>query len=160
MVKGKKAVKKIVKEVPTEKKVGIFDYIDSVLRSKVNLMRGSNNDGLMEKGYNAFMTNKALSFHVDTILYANELNRRSHLDNLLQYEYLLNTVRAMKRPRSWVKKQEAEHIALIQEKYQVNSTRAHEMYSIIGDDGVEEIKKSMITGGTIKNKWMKTYLKE
>lgn len=148
----KKKAEKEKEKAPIEKKneVGAFDYINSVLRSKINLMRGTDNDVLAEKGYVPFLTNKALSFHSDTVLYANEMNQRGHLDNRLQYEYLLGSVRSMSRNHGWLKKQEAEAIQIIQERCNVNPVRAKEIYSIVGDAGVDEMKRSMIKGGVVK----------
>ncbi len=58
-----------------------------------------------EKSYSSFMVNRALSFHRDTVLLANEMNRYTTLDNKLKYDFLLNIVRASKRPYSkWHKK--------------------------------------------------------
>ena len=36
-----------------------------------------------ERSYPAFMVNRALSYHRDTILFANEMNRFSSLDNMI-----------------------------------------------------------------------------
>ena len=35
-----------------------------------------------EKSYSAFMVNRALSYHRDTVLWANEVNKHPNLDNL------------------------------------------------------------------------------
>ncbi len=60
-----------------------------------------------EKSYSAFMVNRALSFHRDTVLLANEMNKYPNLDNKLKYDFLLNIVRASKRQYSkWHKKAE------------------------------------------------------
>ena len=69
-----------------------FDFVNSINDSKKNLMVGTENDELAEKGYNPFLINKAFSYFIDTILYANEINQYSHLDNKLQYEYYLNGI--------------------------------------------------------------------
>ena len=65
-----------------------FDFVNSINITKKNLMRGSYNDELSEKAYIPFLTNRSLSYFTDTLLYANEMNRYSTLDNKLQYEYL------------------------------------------------------------------------
>jgi len=49
-----------------------------------------------EKSYSSFMVNRALSFHRDTVLWANEMNRFTNLDNKLKYDFLLNIIRAQK----------------------------------------------------------------
>ena len=58
-----------------------------------------------ERSYPAFMVNRALSYHRDTALIANEMNRYGNLDNKLKYDFLINIVRAQKRRYSkWFKK--------------------------------------------------------
>ena len=135
---------------PTEKKVGPFDYINSILRTKIDMIRESEEPDQSEKVFNAFLTNKALSFHVDTILYANEMNRRAYLPGAMQYAYHINSVRGMQRKHSWPKKATDDTIAVIQERYKVNPVRAKEILKIIGDEGVEKIKKTLVKGGTVK----------
>jgi len=82
-----------------------FDYVNSITLTKKNLMRGTENDSLMEKGYSPFLTNRSLSNYNDTIGLANEMNIRHELDNLMQYEFLINTVRSKKRYAKWNKKE-------------------------------------------------------
>ena len=78
-----------------------FDYVNSVTDNKKNMMVGTENDELAEKSYNPFLTNKSLSYYMDTILYANEINQYSMLDNKLQYEYYLHGIPKKKRFSKW-----------------------------------------------------------
>ena len=66
-------------------------------------MRGSDNDELSEKSYAPYLTNKSLSYFTDTLLYANEMNKYHFLDNKLQYEFFLNSIRKKKRFAKWAK---------------------------------------------------------
>jgi len=69
-----------------------------------------------EKSYSSFMVNRALSFHRDTVLLANEMNKYTTLDNKLKYDFLLNIVRASKRQYSkWHKKAQNSDLSLIKE---------------------------------------------
>ena len=78
-----------------------FDFINSINFTKKNLMRNTDNDELAEKGYVPFITNKTLSYFTDTLLYSNEMNSLHHLDNKLQYEFFLNSIRKKKRFAKW-----------------------------------------------------------
>ena len=71
-------------------------------------MKGTENDKLAEKTYNAFITNKALSYFPDTVQLANMMNVNHGLDNKLQYSFLINIVRPGKRYSKWVKKDKAK----------------------------------------------------
>ena len=90
-----------------------FDYVNAINTSKQNLMRGTDNDKLAEKSYNTFLTNRAMSYHMDTIGVANEMNQRYEADNLLQFEYFLNTVRPKKRFAKWVKKDDEGDLSVV-----------------------------------------------
>ena len=76
-----------------------FDYANAINQTKQNIMV----DDIEEKSYNAFMVNRSLSYFPDTVLFANEMNRHHHLDNRLQFDFLLNTIRKGKRFSKWAK---------------------------------------------------------
>lgn len=116
-----------------------FDYVNSISYNKKNLMRGTENDELAEKEYVPFLTNRAFSYYTDTILYANEMNRRLDIDNLLQYEYLLNSIRPNKRFSKWVKKEETKEIQCLARYFSVNYRQAEEYFKILTPDNVKRI---------------------
>ena len=61
-------------------------------------------DEQWEKNYQPYLVNKNYSNFQDTILYANEMNKYHNLDNKLQFDYLLNSIRPRKRFSPWHKK--------------------------------------------------------
>ena len=107
------------------------------------MMRGSENDELAEKEYVPFITNKALSYHTETLLYSNEMNRYAFLPNKLQYEYLLHSVRPGKRFSKWAKKNDWDNILLIARYYQCNPQRAQEIMATLKESDIEEILEEM-----------------
>lgn len=119
--------------------MNVFDYVNSINITKKNLMRDSENDELMEKEYVPYIVNKSLSYFTDTLLYANEINRYGFLDNKMQYEYLLNSVRQGKRFSKWAKKDSSVVIDSISRYYQVNKKRAEEYALILTDQQKQEI---------------------
>ena len=127
-----------------------FDFVNSINDSKKNLMVGTENDELAEKGYNPFLINKAFSYFIDTILYANEINQYSHLDNKLQYEYYLNGIPKKKRFSKWAKKSEDNDIQAIIEYYGCNYSRAAEILMIINNNQLDWIKNKLQKGGVTK----------
>jgi len=124
-----------------------FDYLTTINDTKKNLMRGSENDELSEKDYNAFLINRGLSYFQDTISLANEMNYRSHLDKKMQYEFLLNLVRKRKRFSKWFKKEEDSKLEVIKEYYSCNHQRAKEYLSILTDEQFIELEKRLTKGG-------------
>ena len=124
-----------------------FDYINDINTGKKNLMRGSENDELAEKDYSPFLTNRALSYHHDTIALANEMNFRHDLDKKLQYEFLLNTVRSKKRFAKWNKKEDHGDLAAIKEYFDYGDNKALQALTVLTDDQIKEIKRILEKGG-------------
>jgi hypothetical protein len=118
-----------------------FDFVNSINITKKNLMRGSYNDELSEKAYIPFLTNRSLSYFTDTLLYANEMNRYPTLDNKLQYEYLLNSIRTKKRFSKWFKKGDAKQLELIAKYLKVSLREAKEYQKVLTDNQKEQIEK-------------------
>lgn len=125
-----------------------FDFINSINTTKQNLMEGTENDALAEKGYSSFLTNRALSYHTDTVGLANEMNQRSGIDNKLQYDFLLNTVRPKKRYAKWVKKSKDGDIEVVKEYFGYGDVKARQALTILSDKELEEIKRIIHKGGT------------
>ena len=124
-----------------------FDYINAINTTKKNLMVGTENDRLAEKGYDPFLTNRALSYHNDTIGVANEMNTRHYLDKKLQFLFLLNNVRPKKRFAKWVKKQKDSDVAVIKEYYGYNDIKARQALTILTDDQLTDIRIRIDKGG-------------
>ena len=90
------------------------DIIPSILQTKKNVLQ----DELDVKDYTPFVVNRALSYHMDCILYANELNLYPEMDKDLQYQYLLNTIRSMKRKfQPWQKASADKDLECVKEYF-------------------------------------------
>src|ERR1700747_2311593 len=77
------------------------DIIPSIMLFKKDVLV----DELSVKTYSPFVVNKSLSYHIDCVLYANEMNMNYNLSNKMQYDYLLSSIRPRKRPfMKWAKK--------------------------------------------------------
>ena len=122
-------------------KINPFDFTSSVSHTKKDLMRGTDNDKLVEKSYSPFLTNRALSYHSDTIGFANEMNTRHHTDNLLQYDFLLNIVRPKKRFAKWSKKENDSDVAVVREYFGYNETNARQALTILTKEQLSIIRK-------------------
>lgn len=124
-----------------------FDYVNSVTYTKKNLMRDTENDALAEKGYNPFLTNRSLSYHHDTVAIANEMNSRSDLPKLLQYEFFLNTIRSKKRFAKWDKREDHGDLAVVKEYFGYSDSKAMQALTVLTDDQITEIRKKLEKGG-------------
>jgi hypothetical protein len=117
------------------------DIVPAILQTKKDVLEN-------EKDYNAFVVNKALSFHMDCILQANQMNMLPNLDGKLQFQYLLNSVRGYKRPyQKWYKRETMENLDAVKEYFNYSNEKAKEALNILSDAQIEEIKKRIDKGG-------------
>jgi len=120
------------------------DFLTAINLSKKNLME---EDSLTEKEYPPFVINRSLSYFQDTVLYANEMNLRGNLDNRLQNDYLLNSVRKKKRFSRWLKPEQDIDVDAIKEYYSCSEMKAREMFSVLTGDQLSLIHKRLKRGG-------------
>jgi len=100
-----------------------------------------------EKSYSPFMVNRALSYHRDTALLANQMNLYPSTDKKLQYDFLLNIVRASKRPYSkWYKKAKSSDLETVKEYYGYGDSKAVEALKILSNDQIAAMKKQLYKG--------------
>lgn len=125
-----------------------FEYLNAINFTKKDMMTGSENDELAEKQYVPFIVNKTLSYFPDTIMYANEMNLNHHVDNKLQFHYLINTIRPRKRFTKWVKKQEDNDLDAVTEYYGYNRQKAEQALALLSPEQLEQIKKRLQKGGS------------
>lgn len=124
----------------------LWELVDSISETKKDL---STEEGF-EKTYVPFIINRHLAYFSDTVLLANEMNRRHSLSPVLQYQYLLNTARQRKRRTKWAKKQEDADVAALMTWYGVNAVKAKQIKGILSNSVMETIRKKMNTGGIVK----------
>ena len=123
-------------------KLNPFDFVNSITEKGQRLDPSS--------GYVPFLTNRALSYHKDCVLWVNEVNTRYSMPEDMQYEFLYGTISKKKRfGGKWAKQQKDEDIELISQYYQVNIRRAAEILSLINKDELENIKSNTFKGGRI-----------
>lgn len=121
------------------------EYLNSLNVTKENLM--DSDDPMWVKKYAPFIINKCLAPFNDTIMLVNEINMRHHLDNKLQYDFLLNTIRPKKRYAPWVKADKLKNLEYIKEYYGYSNEKAKQALSILNDDQITTIKNSLNKGG-------------
>lgn len=117
------------------------EIIPSILQTKKDVL---DND----KDYKPFLVNRALSYHLDCITYANLMNMNHHLDERLQYQYFLNTIRPMKRKfQPWQKASAVKDLELVKEYFSFSNEKAKEALRILTDEQITLIKEKLEKGG-------------
>ena len=120
-----------------------FDYLTAINDTKKDVMI----DDIAEKGYNAFMVNRGLSYFNDTVLFANEMNLNAHLDNRLQFDFLINIVRRRKRFSKWIKPETASDVEVVKEYYGYSNEKARQALTLLTPEQIIDIKKKVYKGG-------------
>ena len=120
-----------------------FEYLTAINDTKKDIMV----DDIAEKGYNAFMVNRGLSYFNDTVLFANEMNMKAHLDNRLQFDFLINIVRRRKRFSKWMKPETASDVEVVKEYYGYSNEKARQALTLLTPEQIIDIKKKVYKGG-------------
>ena len=121
------------------------DYLNSINFTKEYIM--DTTDVTWEKKYPAFIVNKCLSYHYDTLIAANEMNGYHFLPNNMQFQFLLNIVRKKKRFAKWFKAEKLKNLEYVKEYYGYSNEKAKTALSILTKQQIELIKKSLQKGG-------------
>ena len=117
------------------------DIIPSILHTKKDVLEN-------EKDYNAFVVNRAISFHYDCVMQANEMNKYPSLPGTMQYHFLLNSIRGYKRPfRKWEKRETIDNLDAVKEYYNYSNEKAKEALVLLNATQLEQIKKELNKGG-------------
>lgn len=123
-----------------------FEYLNSINYSKKDIMV----DDVAEKEYNSFLINRGLSYFPDTVLFANEMNTKNHIDNRLKFSFLINIVRKRKRFSKWNKRNENEDISILKEYYGYSDEKARVALSLLSSNEMKQLKERLFKGGTRK----------
>lgn len=120
-----------------------FDYLNAINDTKQNIMV----DDIAEKQYVPFVVNRGLSYFVDTVLLANEMNVRHHAERKLQFDFLLNSVRKRKRFSKWFKPEVISDLELVKSHYGYSNEKAKSALSLLTTSQLEALRVSSFRGG-------------
>ena len=141
---GDNEVKNEIKEEKI-KKISLFDMLGDINYEKKHLLR---NDSLFEKDIPIFMILNGLSQGVDTIMYANELNKNFDIPVYVQYDYLIHSIRSRKRYNKWAKKTNNKRIDNIIEYFNYSYDKALQVINILTEEQHNIIEENLKKGGT------------
>lgn len=99
------------------------------------------------KDYSPYIINRCLSGHLDSILYANEMNIYNTLPNKMQYDFYINSLRAKKRFSPWLRKEKIEELECIKQYYGYSNEKALQALRLLSKEQIDYIKSKLETGG-------------
>jgi len=120
------------------------EIVPSILQTGKSVLH----DEIDYRDYKPFPINRALSNHMDCVMYANEMNLWPSTDKDMQYQYYLNSIRHMKRKfQPWHKSKNDENIDCVKTYFGYSNQKAKEALRILTDEQIAEIKRKTDKGG-------------
>jgi hypothetical protein len=121
------------------------DWLNSINQTKKNLI---DEDPSLEKEYNPYIINRIYSGHLDSVMFANEMNRYSFLPKKIQYDFYLNSLRSKKRFSPWLRKDKIKDLDYVKRYYGYSNEKAQQSLKILTTEQLNFIKSKFETGGT------------
>ena len=125
--------------------IELKDWLNSINFNKNNLIE---EDPSQVKEYPPYIINRCLSGHLDTILFANEMNKYPNLDKDMQYNFYLNTLRKKKRFSPWLRKDKVTDLQSVKQYYGYSNEKASQALKILSKQQLEFIRQRLETGGS------------
>lgn len=122
-----------------------FTFVNAInSRDKADPM--ADGDPQTEAQYVPYVVNRSLSYFPDTVMHANEVNRRGFLDKKLQFHYLLNSIRPGKRFAKWIKPEDSDEFELVKQYYQYNDEKARQALTLLSETQLSIIRRTLTHG--------------
>ena len=120
------------------------DWLNSINQTKKNLI---DEDPSLEKEYNPYIINRIYSAHLDSVMFANEMNKYSFLSNKIQYDFYLNSLRSKKRFSPWLRKDKIKDLDYVKRYYGYSNEKAQQALKILTKEQLNFIRSKFETGG-------------
>ena len=120
------------------------DWLNSINFNKDDL---TEDDEHIIKSYPPFIINKCLSGHIDSVLFANEMNRYHFLDKDMQYKFYLNILRKRKRFSPWIRKDKDSDLDIVKSYYGYSNEKARQVMKILSTEQINYMKQRLDIGG-------------
>ena len=121
------------------------DYLNAINYTKEPLL--DTEDEQWVKKYPPYIINRCISPFPDSLMLVNEINQLHHLDKKLQFDFLINSLRARKRYTPWMKAKKLENLEYVKEYYGYNNEKAKSALDILNDEQISAIKTKLNKGG-------------
>ena len=120
-----------------------FEYCNAINYTKKDIMI----DDVAEKAYAPYMVNRQLSYFNDTVLAANEMNLKHHIDNRLQFDFFINIIRKRKRFAKWFKPEQISDLDVVKKYYGYSNEKARQVLTLLSTEQINELKNKVARGG-------------
>lgn len=117
-----------------------FDYVNSIdTKTPIEFE---------DSEYMPFMVNRAFSQHLDSVLFANEMNKAYELPKKMQYDFYYYGLSARKRYGKWHKKDNNDEdvIQYLYKLLNLNRAEAKHYLSLLSEEEKQNLLIKMSTG--------------
>jgi len=104
----------------------------------------------IEKEYKPFIINRALSYVLDSVLYAHELNRLPRMPVYDQYLFYYHALSKRKRFARWHKPAKDKYLSVVAEYYGYSDRKAEAALTILSEAQCEDLARRIAKGGKTK----------
>jgi hypothetical protein len=125
--------------------IELKEWLNSINQNKNHVI---DDDPSTEKEYLPYIINKCMAGHIDTIMYANEMNTNHSLAKKLQYDFYINIVRKRKRFSPWLRKDKIKDLDAVKSYYSYSNEKAEQALRILTEEQLNFIKAKIDIGGT------------
>lgn len=114
----------------------VFKYASSINRGETIPV---------EEDYHKYLTQRSFSYHADSVIIANEVNKYPDIDNKLHYYFLKGMLRPAKRYSKWWKPVTHEKVSTISKFYDMPMKQAYDIETFFNDEEIEEMEEIINT---------------
>lgn len=118
-----------------KKQFNVFSFVKSINETKQYVYNEET-----AKEYNQFIICRALSYFMDTVIYAEDVSKMKHVDDEMKYDYLLNTIRPRNRYKPWLKRSSSEDFELIQKHFNYSPSKTKQAMRILSKSDIDKIR--------------------
>ena len=121
----------------------LFKYLGAINQTKKDyLLNPECEESLcFRKEYNPYVINTFLSLHVDTVLFANEMNTRYYIPAARQFVFLLHAIRPKRRYGKFPRKHVSKDLELVSRYYNCSLVRAREYLKLHTEEQLIAIRE-------------------
>ena len=118
------------------------DWLNSINQNKKNIYEED-----PTAKYPSYIVNRCMSGHLDTIMFANEMNMYNFLPKKMQYDFFINILRTKKRFSPWLRKDTIKDIDYVKRYYGYSNEKAKQALRNLTKEQLNFIKSKFETGG-------------
>lgn len=109
-----------------------FDFVKSI---------NSGNPIEYDSHYVKFLTGRAFSYHLDTVLMANEINIYPNCDDKMHYDFMCGVIGPGRRFAKWHKPEKHGDASLLSMYYEIPMHQAYLYLPLFSKEQLEEIRE-------------------